>query len=102
MHSWATASMLWLTNRIVRPSRTTSPILPRHFFWKLASPTASTSSTIRISGSRWAATANASRTYMPLLYRLTGVSRNFSTSEKATISSNFFVISARLIPRMRR
>ena len=31
-----------------------------------ASPTASTSSTIRISGSRWAATANASRTYMPL------------------------------------
>ena len=31
-----------------------------------ASPTASTSSTIRISGSRCAATAKASRTYMPL------------------------------------
>ena len=48
-----------------RPA-TTSRILPRHFFWNSASPTASTSSTIRISGSRCAATAKASRTYMPL------------------------------------
>ena len=32
VHRLATASMLWLTNRTVRPSLTTSPILPRHFF----------------------------------------------------------------------
>ncbi len=37
---------------------------------------------------------------MPLLYRLTGVSRNFSTSAKATISSNLLRISARVMPRM--
>ncbi len=55
---------------------------------------------IRISGSRCAATANARRTRMPDEYRLTGVSRNFSTSEKATISSNFARISARFMPRM--
>ena len=55
---------------------------------------------MRIFGSRWAATANASRMYIPLLYRFTGVSRNFSTSAKATILSNFFLISARLMPRM--
>jgi hypothetical protein len=63
-------------------------------------PTASTSSTTRISGSRCAATAKASRTYIPLLYRLTGVSRNRSTSAKATISSNFFRISALVIPKI--
>ena len=40
-----TAATLWLTNKIVRPSRETSLILPRHFFWKAASPTARTSST---------------------------------------------------------
>ena len=34
------------------------------------------------------------------LYRFTGVSRNFSTSLNATISSNFALISARLIPRI--
>ena len=64
------------------------------------SPTASTSSTIRISGSRWAATANASRTYIPLEYRFTGVSRNCSTSANATISSNFAPISVRRMPRI--
>ena len=42
--------MLWLTNRTVRPSARSRPILPRHFFWNATSPTASTSSTIRISG----------------------------------------------------
>ena len=73
VHSASIAAMLWLTNRMVRESRrATSPIFPRHFFWNSASPTASTSSTTRISGSRWAATAKASRTYMPLLYRFTG------------------------------
>ena len=61
-----TAPMLWLTNSTVRPWRATVPILPRHFFWNAASPTASTSSTTRMSGSRCAATENASRMYMPL------------------------------------
>jgi len=38
-----------------------------YFFWNAASPTAEeTSSTRRISGSRCAATANASRKYLPL------------------------------------
>ena len=93
--------MLWLTNSTVRPLRATSSILPRHFCWKSASPTARTSSTIRISGSRCAATAKASRTYMPLLYRLTGVSRNRSTPEKSTIASNWRSISRRrLMPRI--
>ena len=66
LHSDSIEAMLWLTKIIVRPSRATSPILPMHFFWKAASPTASTSSTSRISGSRWAATAKPSRTCMPL------------------------------------
>ena len=34
-----------------------SPSLPRHLRWNSVSPTARTSSTSRISGSRWAATA---------------------------------------------
>ena len=60
--------MLWLTNSTVLPlRRETSSIFPRHFFWNSASPTARTSSTTRISGSRCAATANARRTYIPLL-----------------------------------
>ncbi len=80
----------------------TSVILPRHFFWNCQSPTASTSSTSRISGSRWAATAKARRTYIPLEYRFTGVSRNCSTSENATISSNFLSISAWSSPGLRR
>ncbi len=37
---------------------------------------------------------------MPLLYRLTGVSRNFSTPAKSTIASNCWRISARVMPRM--
>ncbi len=60
----------------------------------------STSSTSRISGSRCAATANASRTYMPLEYRLTGVSMNRSTPEKSTISSKRAAISRRDSPRI--
>jgi hypothetical protein len=60
------ASRLWLTKSTVLPAWATSPILPMHFRWKAASPTASTSSTTRISASRCAATANASRMYMPL------------------------------------
>ena len=66
VHSALIAVMLWLTKRTVRPLRLTWPIFPRHFCWNWASPTASTSSTTRISGSRCDATANASRVYMPL------------------------------------
>ncbi len=49
---------------------------------------------------RCAATANASLTYIPLLYRFTGVSRNVSTPANSTISSNFRLISVRLMPRI--
>ena len=48
------------------PLAATSLIFASDLRWKAASPTASTSSTSRISGSRWAATAKASRTDMPL------------------------------------
>ena len=65
-----------------------SSIRPRHRCWNSASPTASTSSTSSTSGSRWAATENASRTYMPLEYRFTGVSMNCSTPENSRISSS--------------
>ena len=44
-----------------------------------------------------ARTENPSRT---LGVMLTGVSMNCSTSAKATISSNFWAISSRFIPRM--
>ena len=91
---------MWLTTRIVRPSFATLAIFAMHFFRNAVSPTDNTSSTIRISGSRCAATENASRTYIPLEYRFTGVSRNVSTPEKSTISSNFASISPRFIPRI--
>ena len=57
---------LWETNSTVRPVLPSSSMRPRQRRWNSASPTASTSSTNRISGSRCAATANARRTYMPL------------------------------------
>ena len=99
-HRARTALMLCETNSTVRPSRLTSFILPRHLFWNSASPTASTSSTIKISGLRCAATANARRTYMPLLYRFTGVSRNCATPAKSTMASNCARISAFDMPRI--
>ena len=49
----------------------------------------------RISGSMWAATANARRTYMPLEYRFTGVSMNLSISAKLTTASNLSATSRR-------
>ena len=61
----ATDSMLWLMKTTVRPLRPISLILPRHRRWNSASPTASTSSTRRMSASRWAAMAKPSRRYMP-------------------------------------
>ena len=94
-----TAAMLWLTNRTVRPSPLlTSCILPMAFFWNSASPTARTSSTTRISGSRWAAMAKPRRTIIPEEYRLTGVSTYFATPAKSTISSNLLLISVLVIP----
>ena len=68
--------MLCETNTTVRPDSPMSSIRPRQRRWNSASPTASTSSTSRISGSRCAATEKASRTYIPLEYRFTGVSMN--------------------------
>ena len=55
---------------------------------------------ISTSGSRCAATANASRTYIPLEYRLTGVSMNFPIPLNSTMSSNFALISRRFMPRI--
>ncbi len=66
VHSLRMLSMLWLTNTTVRPLPPMSCILPRHFSWNEASPTASTSSTSRISGCRCATTEKASRMNMPL------------------------------------
>ena len=74
--------MLWLTNRTVLPPRATSPFCQDTYSGTPHPPRLSTSSTSSISGSRCAATANASRTYIPLEYRFTGVSMNFSTSAK--------------------
>src|SRR2546421_64289 len=94
------ADMLWLTKRTVLPWPETSRIFPRLFAWNSASPTDRTSSTTRMSGSRCAATANASRMYMPLEYRFTGVSMNFSTPAQSTIWSNLAEISDPRMPRM--
>ena len=49
----------------VPPSSRYSSIHAMHFFWNDSSPTASTSSVIRISGRSAVATANPSRTTMP-------------------------------------
>ena len=59
------AGRLWETNSTVRPRLAERSSDPRHLRWKAASPTASTSSTMSTSGSRCAATANASRTCIP-------------------------------------
>ena len=67
MQSDSTAGMLWLTKRTVQPLSPTSRIRPMHLRWNAMSPTARTSSTIRTSGLSDAATANARRTYIPLL-----------------------------------
>jgi hypothetical protein len=53
-----------------------------------------------MSGSKCAATENASRTNIPLEYRFTGVSMNFSMPEKSTIVSSLRVISLRFMPRI--
>ncbi len=52
-------------NSIVTPSSSMRFMRCMHLVWKNASPTASASSTIRISGCTLTAIANASRTYIP-------------------------------------
>ena len=63
-------------------------ITPKHFRWKLSSPTAKTSSSSSTSASRNAAIANPSRIVIPDEYVLTGRSIACSSSANATISSN--------------
>ena len=64
-HSHPTMSRSWLTRMMVRPSAFSWANRSRQRFWNVWSPTASTSSTSRISGSTWMATEKPSRTYMP-------------------------------------
>ena len=61
----STECMSWETNTIVLPSRLRRKNSSKHFCWKAASPTASTSSISRISASTWIAVAKASRTSIP-------------------------------------
>ena len=60
-----TEPMSWVTNRIVLPSSFMRWKTSKHFCWKEASPTASTSSIRRMSASTWIITEKASRTCMP-------------------------------------
>ena len=57
--------MSWVTSRIVLPASRIRTNSSKHFCWKAASPTASTSSISRMSASTWIITANASRTSIP-------------------------------------
>ena len=51
-HTASTVARSWETKTSVVPLATTSLMRSRHFCWKWASPTASTSSTSRMSGSQ--------------------------------------------------
>ena len=82
------------------PRRRNSPILSRHLRVKASSPTASTSSMSRTSGSTWMATAKPSRAYMPEEYVFTGASMKRSSSAKATMSWKRSWTSRRLRPSM--
>ena len=64
-HSALIAAMLWLTSSACATRLVASWIRPRHLL-KGHVPHRRTSSTSSISGSRWAATANANLTYIPL------------------------------------
>ncbi len=63
------------------------PNVSKHFSWKLWSPTASTSSSSRMSKSTWIAIEYASRTCMPDEKFFSFWSTNRSSSAKATMSS---------------
>ena len=62
---FCTAARPWLTSTIVLPLLFSSANFSLHLRWKASSPTASTSSTSRTSGSTLMATEKPSRTYMP-------------------------------------
>ena len=82
----------------VVPWRTTSSIRLRHFCWKLASPTDSTSSTNRMSGSRKAAMEKPSRICMPREKNLTWRSMASLSPANSTISSNRSRVILRRMP----
>ena len=63
--SCSTWPVAWLTRMIVRPSLRNSSIFSAHLRWNETSPTASTSSMSRISGSTLAAMAKPRRTVIP-------------------------------------
>ena len=60
-----TAPMSWVTSSTVAPLSRMRSNSSKHFCWKAASPTASTSSMSRISASTWIITEKARRTSMP-------------------------------------
>ena len=93
--------MLCETNSTVLPLAPNVSMRPRQRAWNSASPTASTSSTRSISGSKCAATENASRTYIPLEYRFTGVSMKDSTPENSAISGKLRLDLSALHPEDR-
>jgi hypothetical protein len=59
------ACMEWVTKTMVVPDRWRFRMRSKHRSWKPVSPTASTSSTRRMSGSTWMATAKPSRMNIP-------------------------------------
>ena len=61
----STDDMSWVTKMIVLPAALSVSNCSKHFCWKAASPTASTSSISRMSASTWIATAKPRRTAMP-------------------------------------
>ena len=65
LHSWRMTSAACDTTTIVRPSSLNWLIRSMHFCWNLSSPTARTSSTRRMSGLTFTATAKPSLTYIP-------------------------------------
>ena len=66
LHRRRTCSLLWDTIRTVTPWSLISSWMRRSHFWRnMKSPTDSTSSTIRMSGTMMVAMANAMRATMP-------------------------------------
>ena len=88
----------WLTKIIAFPRFLNDIIVSKHFFWKLRSPTANTSSKINTSGSTRTDVANASLICIPAEKFLIFVSANFSSSANLIISSTLFEISSFLKP----
>src|SRR5207253_584030 len=98
-HNRATAPRSWETSTIVFFAARNSLILAKHLCWKYSSPTASTSSTRRMSGSRCTATAKPRRMYMPLEYVFTAASKKRPMSANSSIAGIARSISLRERPR---